>query len=125
MNNILCCSVCNYDYTHLIGTIEVVDNDENQAVNFIINQQYQISIKTKYQFRSQGNIHLLFRCEDGHFFIKSFDGHKGNVFIDNNNLLDGLVIYLNNVYKDEENSFSFNYELLANIEKYLKTKKIN
>lgn len=120
------CSVCGFDYTHLIGTIEVIDNDEYQAVEFIINNKYPISTKFKYGYRSQGNIHLLFRCEDGHFFIKSFDGHKGNVFMDDNILMDELASFLNDLYKnDEERFLSFNYGLLANIEKFLKAKKID
>lgn len=128
MGNIMHCSVCDFDYTHLIGIIEVIDNDEYQAVEFIINNKYPISTKVKYGYRSQGNIHLLFRCEDGHFFIKSFDGHKGNVYTDDNTLMDELSSYLNHLYEgesDEERFLSFNYGLLANIEKFLKTKKID
>lgn len=125
MNNVLLCSVCKFDYTHFIGTIQVTDNDEYQACDFIVNQKYPITVKTKYEYRSQGNLHLLFRCEDGHFFIKSFDGHKGNVFIDNNQLMDDLASYLNEVYKeDEKRSLSLDYELLGNIEKFLFSKKI-
>lgn len=120
------CSVCDFDYTHLIGTIEVIDNDEYQAVEFIINNKYPISTNVKYGYRSQGNIHLLFRCEDGHFFIKSFDGHKGHVFMDDNSLMDDLSSYLNDIYgNDEELFFSFDYGLLANIEKFLKTRKVD
>lgn len=126
MNNILHCSVCNHDYAHLIGTIEVIDNDEMQAIEFIINNKYSIKIKTKYEYRSQDNIHLLFRCEDGHFFIKSFDGHKGNIFMDENALMDELTSYLNGVYQNEKDLFfTFNYELLGNIEKFLKTQKVD
>lgn len=126
MNNILYCSVCDHDYAHLIGTIEVIDNDENQAVEFMINRKYSIAIKTKYEYRSQGNIHLLFRCEEGHFFIKSFDGHKGNVFMDENTLMDELTSYLNGVYQNEKDLFfKLNYDLLGNIEKFLKTQKID
>jgi len=128
MGNIMHCSVCDFDYIHLIGTIKVIDNDYYQAVEFIINNKYPISTKVKYDYRSQGNIHLLFRCENGHFFIKSFDGHKGNVYTDDNALMDELSSYLNNVYEDdsdEERFLSFNYNLLANIEKFLETKKID
>lgn len=126
MNNVLRCPLCEYDYIHLIGTIEVIDNDEGQAIEFMINHKHSLAIKTKYEYRSQGNIHLLFRCEDGHFFIKSFDGHKGNVFMDENTLMDELTSYLNEVYQNEKNLFfTLSFELLGNIEKFLKTQKID
>lgn len=126
MENKLLCSVCDYDYTHLIGMINVKDNDDYQATDFVVNQKYTISVKTNYQFRSQGNIHLLFRCEDGHFFVKSFDGHKGMVFLDENPLMYDLGNHLNKVYEKEDKlSLSLDYELLGNIEKFFTSKRID
>ncbi len=121
MNDYLHCSVCDFDYTHIIGTIQVKDNDNYQTTEFIVNHEYRISAEKKYNFRSQGNIHILLRCEEGHFFIKSFDGHKGNVHIDENPLMDELAYYLNKVYKKQkELTLYFDFELLGNIEKFLK-----
>lgn len=126
MNNSVLCSVCDFDYTHIIGTIQVKVNDDYQATEFIVNQEHHISVKTKYEFRSQGNLHLLLRCEDGHFFVKSFDGHKGMVFIDENKLMVELANHLNRVYEKEDKlTLSLNYELLGNIEKYLFTRMID
>lgn len=117
--NTLHCSVCEFEYTHLIGTIQVKENDSYMATEVIVNHEHRISTNVKYNFRSQGNIHLLFRCENGHFFIKSFDGHKGNVYIDDNPLMDELADYLNKAYKEQtELTLYFNYELLGNIEKF-------
>ncbi|MDF1510670.1 hypothetical protein PZE06_21275 [Robertmurraya sp. DFI.2.37] len=123
MNQYLLCPVCDYDYSHIIATLQVKDNDDYQTTEVIVNQTYPISVKTEYKYRSQGNMHILFQCEEGHYFIKSFDGHKGNVSIDENPLMDELAEYLNRVYKDQKKlSLSFNYELLGNIEKFLKSK---
>lgn len=121
MGNYVLCSVCDHDYTHIMGTIQVKDDDQYQTTEFIINQEYRIPAQVKYKFRSQGNIHIIFRCESGHFFIKSFDGHKGNVHIDSNPLMEELADYLNKTYKKQkESSLSFDFELLGNIEKFIK-----
>lgn len=120
MENVLHCPVCDFDYSHIIGTIQVKDNDNYQSTEFIINHTFPISAKVHYEYRSQGNIHILFICESGHYFIKSFDGHKGNIFVDENPLMNELTDFLNNVYKDrDEWNDSLDYELLANIEKFL------
>lgn len=120
MESYVICSVCEHDYTHILGTIQVKDDDHYHATEFIINQEYRIPAMVKYNFRSQGNIHILFKCESGNFFIKSFDGHKGNVHIDDNPLMDELAEYLNKTYKKQkESSLSFDYELLGNIEKFI------
>ncbi len=126
MKDTLNCSVCNFDYSHLITTIEVNDNDEYETTEFVINSQHRIPAKIDYLFRTQGNIHLLFRCEEGHFFIKSFDGHKGNVFIDENPLMDDLVAYLNVLNKEPQNltsSWNLSFGLLGQIETFLKTQE--
>ena len=123
MDQYVHCSVCDYDYSQIIATLQVKDNDDYQTTEVIVNQRYPIAVKTEYKYRSQGNLHILFQCEEGHYFIKSFDGHKGNVSIDDNPLMAELADYLNKVYKDQEEfSLSFNYELLGNIEKFFKSK---
>lgn len=124
MKNTMLCPVCDSNYTHILGTLEVKDNDEKQTTAVLVNHQHSIPVQVPYNYRSQGNLHILFRCESGHFFMKSFDGHKGNVFIDDNSLMDELVKYLNRFYSDDEgSSLSFDYELLGNIEKFLKSRE--
>ena len=125
MKNILICPICNDDYAHILGTIEAKDDDRGKTTEIIVNHQHSIPVQAPYPYRSQGNLHTLFICEPGlHFFFKSFDGHKGNVFIDDNSLIDGLANHLNSVYQNASNhSFSMDYELLGNIEKYLKSKE--
>ena len=117
------CLICDFEYSHIVATLQVTDDDNNQTTEIVVNHTYSIMAKMKYQYRSQGNIHILFQCEDGHFFIKSFDGHKGIVFMDTNPLMDELTEHLNKVYKgQEELSLSFDFELLGNIEKFFKHK---
>lgn len=124
MENLLLCSVCENDYTHILGTIEAKDDDRGKTVELIVNHQHSIPVQVPYSYRTQGNLHILFRCEDGHFFFKSFDGHKGNVFVDDNKLMDDLAKNLNAVYNTpDKGSHSFDYELLGNIEKYLKSRE--
>lgn len=124
MENVLHCPICDFDYSHLIATIQVKDDDNYQTTEIIVNHTFPISAKVHYEYRSQSNIHILFMCEDGHYFIKSFDGHKGNVFVDENPLMNELSAFLNNIYKDrEEWKDIVDYELLSNIEKFLNSKQ--
>lgn len=127
MEEMLHCTVCGFEYNHLIGTIEVkTDDDSKKAEEFIIAGKHSIKAKLPYEHRSQGNIHLLFQCESGHFFIKSFDGHKGNVHLDANTLMTELSSYLTKAYEDNQWIHSdFNYELIGNIEKFLLQKQNN
>jgi len=121
MNQVLC-KVCEHDYTHIIGTIHVKDNDHYQATEIIVNHKYSIPTNAEYRYRSQGNVHILFSCEGGHFFMKSFDGHKGNVMEDENPLMDELVDFLNDKYKNEKAlKLEIDFELLGCIESYFKS----
>lgn len=61
----------------------------------------------------------MFRSEFGPFFYKGFDGHKGNVYYDSNELMQGLIDYLNT--KNMEMNLSFDYNLLGVIEEYFKS----
>lgn len=118
------CQICNFEYSHIVGTIQVVDNDSYKATKVIINNEYSILTKVPYEYRSQGNIHILFRCEEGHFFIISFDGHKGMVFFNDNRLMDELVEYLNQKYNNQhEFSLSLDSEILGNIENFFRKKE--
>ncbi|OEH53935.1 hypothetical protein AQ616_15795 [Oceanobacillus sp. E9] len=120
--NFLECPICNFEYSHLIATLSVIDNDQYETSEILVNNEYRIVSKNEYKFRSQGNLHILFRCEDGHFFIKSFDGHKGIVYVDDNPLMENLTKFLNESYSNrDEITYDFNYELLGNIEIFFKT----
>lgn len=124
MDKFVECHVCNFEYSHILGTIHVEDDDDYHIKKLIIDSKYTILTNIKYEYRSQGNIHILFRCEDGHFFIKSFDGHKGIVNYDDNKFMEQLAEYLNQTYDDQtEFSFDLNFELIGNIEKYLRMKE--
>jgi len=115
------CPTCDFENNHIIATLTVEDDDSYGTSQIIVNGKYSISARVKYGFRSQGNIHILFSCESGHFFIKSYDGHKGIVFIDENSLMDELVEYLNGFNKNNEDAkWSFDYEILGQIESFFK-----
>lgn len=111
---IMKCPHCDYENNHLIGILEIEADDHYQTIRVIVNNEYSIPVKTKYEYRSQGNIHLLFRCESGHYFIKSFDGHKGSVFIDENHLMRKLEKHFNIV---AVNADIGHFQLLGEIEK--------
>lgn len=121
------CKVCEFDYSHLIGVIQVECADENLALQFIINGEHEISCNALYPYRSQGNVHLLFRCEHGHFFIISFDGHKGNVYVEDNKLMDRLADFLNEKTAEERKRGSYTLrltpEMVGYIEEFLKLVK--
>lgn len=118
----LLCKICNFEYNHLLGTINVVSDDDNNVHELVVNESHSFPASNlKYQYRTQGNIHLLFSCEDGHLHFKSYDGHKGNIHQDENELINKLESYLNNIYKDKEKlTLEMDYELLGNIENFIK-----
>lgn len=117
MDNILSCK-CGNENLHLVAHLEFTDNDNYQATCVLINGKYPIQFfpEIKYQYRSQGNIHLLFQGECGHYNSKSFDGHKGNMILDENNLLDELCTYLDR--QINEIYLEFNFKLLGEIEQF-------
>lgn len=123
MENMLLCPHCGYECNHLLTTLVFEDDDYGNATSATINSEHKISIKEKYRFRSQGNIHLLFSCESGHFYFKSFDGHKGNVFIDGNELTEQLADYLNKNSNPDRLTLGFDYTLLGKIEKFFERNK--
>ncbi|HHT28706.1 MAG TPA: hypothetical protein GXZ82_15885 [Firmicutes bacterium] len=121
----LLCKVCDFEYMHLVGTIEAHDNDSYELTKLVINGKHTIDCqnKKKYSYRSQGNIHLLYRCEEGHFSIISFDGHKGVVLFDRNTLMNDLTMFLNEKTKDDRDKkqfdFVMSYAILGYIEDFL------
>lgn len=118
-DKLLECLVCDNDYTHLVTTLSFEDDDSYKTTKVTVGGRYEIPCTVEYRFRSQGNIHLIFICEDGHYFIKSFDGHKGNVLIDENPLIDDLSRYLNENNGQDDMRFNFDFKLLGQIESFL------
>lgn len=93
------CPVCDYDYTHLEKLITFEDDDYNHLVSYSLcdGKKNRINRKINYPYRSQGNVQLLFWCEDHHYFYKGFDGHKGNVSVDQNPIMVQLCNFLNKI----------------------------
>ncbi|QOY37624.1 hypothetical protein AWH56_008600 [Anaerobacillus isosaccharinicus] len=117
------CPICDYDYTHILGTIQFI-TDEYWVSEVLVNQKYSIPVKFEYNFRSQGNIHILFRCERGHYFVVSFDGYKGIVFVNENTLVNELLGYLNETADDKFGfKFSIDFNLVGRIETFLENKE--
>jgi hypothetical protein len=123
MNNLVSCPTCEYEYNHFLAsiTVEVPEDDYNAAaisVN-INNENYRIRLKSKYPYRSQGNIHLLFYCEQDHYHFISYDGHKGHIFVNENSLIDDLSTYINSYSDDSKSIYGFGkYKLLSIIEEF-------
>lgn len=115
-----------HDYNHIVALIRFSDDDGYQLTTVTINEKYVIRIlpsqKVKTQYRTQGNFHILFSSEMGPYFYKGFDGHKGNVFFDSNEIMTKLVDYINEAKLGAK--FDFDYELLGVIEKYFKDSQI-
>lgn len=113
----LTCKHCGGNYVHFLGSFTVDDDNHYKTSEVELNGKYVFTVKARYDYRSQGNIHLLFICENGDYFIKSFDGHKGNVHIDQNSLMEELEEHLNEQSSDSY-SFHVDNELLQNIKEY-------
>lgn len=120
-DNYLKCPVCKFENTHFITTIGLKDDDCNNLIAASINgAKIAILRKVKYPYRSQKSVHLLFVCEEQHYFHKSFDGHKGIISIDSNPIMDQLCNYLNDT-KIEYN-MDITQDLIKEIEVFFKEK---
>ena len=126
-NNVLKCTVCDDIYTHFLCTIEVrTKPDTYETTSILIDGRNPVDIQIDYPFRSQSNIHLVFACENGEYFVISFDGHKGNVFTEGNDVMEGLQEWLNDdlnnwIEKDPENhsiELTKDSRLISSIEDY-------
>lgn len=123
------CGVCGFNYMHLIAIIEAHDNDHHELIKLVVNKEHTITCQNekRYDYRSQGNVHLLYRCEEGHFSIVSFDGHKGNVIFNRNLLMDDLATFLNEMTKEQREkgalSFQMDFTILGYIEQFLSTQR--
>lgn len=122
LDSILYCKNCGEINLHIGAIIEVVtESDTRTATGLLIDKEHLVKLDNmKYPFRSQGNIHVLFVGECGHFNIKSFDGHKGTVYEDDNELMEELTAYLNKIHADDKFLPSFE---IADIEKFVSEKE--
>lgn len=100
MNQYTSCPQCVSEYAQQQGMLifEVNDSYQAKSVKYLNNAGdvvFTLPVKFKYDYRSQSNIHILFQCEaTDHYFTKSFDGHKGNIYNDDNHAVRHLCEYL-------------------------------
>lgn len=113
------------DYHHLVTTITFADDDNYKMVTMKVGDHvFDVSgLGIRYNFRSQGNIHLLFISECCRkYHMKSFDGHKGNMFVDENPFVYGLVRFINHKslkIKNRGECAMTDLQLLAAIENFI------
>ncbi|KGA83696.1 hypothetical protein KQ41_06555 [Lysinibacillus fusiformis] len=120
----LICTVCNSEYNRLIAIIKVAANDNYETTRFDIDideERFKLNVGVRYNFRSQGNVHLLYSCDSGHYHFISFDGHKGRVFANRNELFSNMASHLNKVDSDFEHLNRFH--LIGEIEAFLNSLK--
>jgi hypothetical protein len=96
--SILKCSKCKDEFTQLETVITFhLDMEDEYKTKSVRIGEFHLPLEIKYSFRSLSNIHLVYRCNHGMgcFFILSFDGHKGSVYVNENELINELSNYLN------------------------------
>ncbi|MEB2301588.1 hypothetical protein LAV72_18455 [Lysinibacillus xylanilyticus] len=121
----LLCTVCNSEYNRLRAIIKVSDNDNYEATRFDIDingENFKLEVVVPYNFRSQGNVHLLYICSSGHYHFVSFDGHKGRVFANRNELFNNIAAHLNKGLNPDNDS-EYEHHLIGKIEAYLNSLK--
>src|SRR4051812_4417455 len=101
MRKILICPYCKDDHTHFMATIRIQTDYHEIARSLKINDHYSVDLDVPYFFRSRENIHLLFRCENNHYFIESFDDHEGQIFVNENYLIEDLERSLNDFARND------------------------
>ena len=79
---------------HLQYTVTFDDDDYYHATAVSINGT-RYTLQIPYEFRSQGNVHLIFLSEDSVWFCLSFDGHKGDMFVISNSIMKYVFKILN------------------------------
>lgn len=85
-----------HENLHIYALLTFEDADYGNALSVAVNgDKYELNVK--YKYRSQGNIHIIFKSEDGYYTFLSLDGHKGDVFINDNPLISKLVCVLNSI----------------------------
>lgn len=119
--NRLHCPICGFGYLHILGTIQLKADKQTGEALFKL-EENTLQFSSGHLTLPDENRHILFKCEQGDYFIKSFDGKDNKVYVDENHLMDELTLYLNNIYKD---IFSSSYEvdeaLLKHIQTFLDT----
>ena len=82
--------------THIVTTFEMSDDDLYQATKIRFMSGKEATVKVKYPFRSQGNVHIVTTNEiNNRYRIYSFDGHKGSMYINENETIEKLEKELN------------------------------
>lgn len=113
------------DYHHLVTTIVFTDDDNYKMVTMKVGDHvFNVSgLGIGYNYRSQDNIHLLFVSECCRkYHMKSFDGHKGVMFMDENPFVHGLVRFINDKSLKIKNSGEWaltDLQLLAAVEELI------
>lgn len=97
------------EYTHIVTTFEISDDDNYNATKIRFMSGKEATVKVRYPFRSQGNTHIVTTNEINNLYrIYSFDGHKGSMYINENETIAKLEKELNKVnwlhHSDEEKS---------------------
>lgn len=100
MNEHTKCPQCENEYVEQQGMLifDVDDDYQAKSVKYLNDAGdvvFTLPVDFRYGYRSQSNVHILFHCEaTEHYFAKSFDGHKGNIYNDDNNVILTLCAYL-------------------------------
>lgn len=98
IDGVLCTGDDNFDFNHIYATISFTEsNDDYFAKNILINS-VSYPFEKKYPFRFQKNIHIIFVSESNVFTSVSFDGHKGQIYVNDNEIILSLVRSLNSKY---------------------------
>jgi len=111
-----------YSNLHLRFTISFED-DDSYHTNYVSINNVKYSLNIPYEYRSQGNMHLIFYSECGLWFSLSFDGHKGDMFVNRNRAINYLINVLNGQMQLQEDCEIFDsmtgqkiYNILKNYE---------
>ena len=84
-----------YANFHLEFRIEFIKSKDTWWTEKVIINHSCYELNMHYCFRTQGNTHLIFQSEAGLWFAISFDGHKGDMFVNQNPIIDYVVRILN------------------------------
>ena len=99
------CGEKEYGNLHLEYLIQF-KTEGNQITKVYINQK-EFDLEQKYDYMSQGNIHVIFYSEDCKWVSLNLDGHKGDMYVRGNSIINFLVLMLN---EELRKSKEYNYE---------------
>lgn len=82
--------------SHILTTFQIKDDDSYHTKSIKFMSGKEANFVTRYPFRSQGNIHIVIAGEqENSYQIISFDGHKGDIYVNENSTIDVLKEKLN------------------------------